>query len=780
VGSEVPVIASLLGNNGTLVTGQEVEWMLTRDGVGTFMSPGERGTFECFNRLRGLPKKVDATYVINSTSRRYQRLDRGTPVTYDDVEIQPGQAWVTLSSPVEGNSYLTVYAPGVAEWDRRQQTAVVHWVDAQWNFPPPSVNPVGTAHQFVTSVSRQSDGSPIAGWTVRYEIVGGPAAEWRPNGGTVIDVTTNELGQAVAEIAQVQPLDGTSQVNVQIIRPGMRGERAFAVGSGTTFKTWTQANICIETIGQLQAAVGTEMYYRLEVTNPSGVTASNVVVTDQAPRNITFVRSSVQADASPSGQEWRLGTVAPGERKQIEVTYKVVEPGNFNYCANVSADGGLAARDCITTNAQGSDTRPLDIRVNGPTSANVGSQVAFDVEVINASDRPATGLVVTDTFDAGLEHSVSGSPIERDLRDLQPGQTERFTINFRVTRPGQLCQLIEVRGSGNLQSSTRYCITAIAAPGAGGDRFQGGVTEQDDRDRTERDAPSTEGGVLGPRFDVSKTGPVRQRVGETAEFVIQVTNTGDVTLNNVRVTDNYDPSLDPTAATGGYVISGGSLVWNMGNLPPGKTIRLRVNCQCLRAARTACNRVSVSADGLTAVGDEACLEIADAGAAGPTTDEGRTPAPISPNPIEPGNPPANEPTFAPRRGATGANVPSADGQEGLTLSVGDQPDPVRIGAETVYQVVIANRGAAGDRQVKLTVEIPAMTTFAGVEGPVRAKLTDRKVEFEPIAEIRPGESITFQIRARGASAGSGRLIATATSENQRAGLRTEEPTEVTN
>jgi uncharacterized repeat protein (TIGR01451 family) len=347
-----------------------------------------------------------------------------------------------------------------------------------------------------------------------------------------------------------------------------------------------------------------------------------------------------------------------------------------------------------------------------------------------------------------------------------------------VTKPGQLCQLVEVRGAGGLRSSNRTCLTAIVPGGSRYDDDSGSVTEPRNRDRTESQAPSRST-YTGPHLTVKKTGPVRKRVGETAEFTIEVTNDGSETANNIRIADNYDQSLDPVAATDGWVISGGALVWTVGELEAGKTVKRQINCECLQPTFNSCNRVTVTAEGVAAVAGEACLEISRKhDPLRPSEDPDESPPPITPNPIRPdasSAPEAPNPRFEPAPRPRGGIPPAT----GLTLTVGDQRDPVRVGEEMTYQVVLANRTNASDRRVLLSVEIPDNMTMAGVEGPVRApKILNRIAEFEPIAELRANESITFQIRCRAVEPGDGRFTAKATSENQPSGARAEEPTQV--
>ena len=220
VNSEVVMIASVCGGDGYMVTGERVEWMLPPGEMGQIVGFGQRGFFDVADLFRGLPKKLSNTYVINSTLSRPTILDRGTPTPVDDVPVLAGQAWVTVTSGREGTSHVTAYSPNVPAWDRRQQTATIYWIDAQWTFPPPSINPVGSRHMFTTMVTRQSDGAPALGDVVRYEIVGGPEAGFAPEGTTAVEVPVNGMGQASAEIFQKAAAAGSNQVAIQVVRAG--------------------------------------------------------------------------------------------------------------------------------------------------------------------------------------------------------------------------------------------------------------------------------------------------------------------------------------------------------------------------------------------------------------------------------------------------------------------------------------------------------------------------------------------------------------------------------
>ena len=182
VGTEVVVLAGVCGQKGVLNTRESVEWMLAPGGVGHFVDIGNGVNERFFHRIGLGPKKVDNTYAQAKTVSKLITLTRGTPEPGDDVTVQPGQSWITVSSPIEGTSHVTAYAPDVYGWDGRKQTSLIYWVDAQWVFPPPAINPAGTRHAFTTVVTRQSDNAPQVGWHVRYEIIDGPDAGFAPEG----------------------------------------------------------------------------------------------------------------------------------------------------------------------------------------------------------------------------------------------------------------------------------------------------------------------------------------------------------------------------------------------------------------------------------------------------------------------------------------------------------------------------------------------------------------------------------------------------------------------
>ncbi len=745
VGSEVIMIATVVNQAGGTLPRERVEWTIAQGGVGQFGSPGQRGAFDFLDALRGLPKKVNNTYVVNSTVSHATTIDRGTPTPTDDVAIRSGQAWVTVTSPVEGSSFVTAYAPDVKGWDQRQQTGSIYWIDSQWMFPPPTINPAGTRHSFTTSVTRQTDGSPLAGWIVRYEITGGPDAGFSPDGGPILEVMTSESGQATAEIFQKAATAGSNQISIQVIHPsGATGPgRRVVVGSGSTTATWISSDITLRTSGPAQAGVGAVATYRIEVTNPASVPVQGVVVVDQAPAGLVFLNSNPAPISSPGGQQWQLGDLGPRQTQVIEANFRVEQAGSLSYCASVTTSSGTSTKSCATTQVGAGQ---LDVAIRGPAAAEVGTDATFTIEVTNRGDTPATTVVISDRFDAGLQHTAAASPIEANVAQIAARETRRITVTFHVAQAGQLCQEVTVTADGNLRGEGRTCITAadragLAVPPAAGPTPAAPPSNPTPAVPPAAAAPQTIPRTPGgSRLTVHMTGPDHRKLGESAQFVSTVTNVGDAPLNNVLVSDVAETSLEVTGAEVGFEIRGGALTWTVPTLEPGQSKSFRVDCRCVKESTRACNRVNVTADGGTTGGDEACVEIT-----APAAAAAATPATASK----------------------------------MSIAVADQADPIRAGGETTYQIVLSNNGAGRAKQVALSVTVsPEMTITEVHTSPVRGTMFPRSVKFTPIAEIRPGESITFELRVRGDRAGTGRLHAEVTSDQDRSPIVADETTQI--
>jgi hypothetical protein len=237
---------------------------------------------------------------------------------------------------------------------------------------------------------------------------------------------------------------------------------------------------------------------------------------------------------------------------------------------------------------------------------------------------------------------------------------------------------------------------------------------------------------------VTKKGPDRRRVGEMALFVIEVTNTGAAPLEQLRIADNFETSLEPARATeGSEWFENSALGWRVDSLAPGRSVRREIELRCLRPTPRSCNRVTVTARGIEAVAAEACLEIMDAAAQPP---------------------------------------PAAAAE--LSVSIAETADPIKIDGQTTYQIVVANKSDQSAFDVEVTVKFSDQLRLEGIFGPVQGTVAAGTVRFTPLREVRSGENPSFELRFQGAQAGTARVQVSVTIRGQAKPAAAEQTTEV--
>jgi uncharacterized repeat protein (TIGR01451 family) len=452
----------------------------------------------------------------------------------------------------------------------------------------------------------------------------------------------------------------------------------------------------LRTSAPAQATVGQTITLQIEVSNTGRGPARDVVVSQELPAGLTLQGSTPEAAVSGNRLEWRLGDLAAGQAQVVELSSLVARGGIIDQCPSVVTADGQSARDCARTSVA---VPTIEARIVGPSTAVVGQDVTFQATIVNRGNVPATGLLAVARFDAGLEHEVATSPIERNLDDLQPGRSETFNITFRVTRAGRLCNTLEIVSGGAAQATAQACVTASNPPPPSGTSRPNPSTGP-----ALPDTPDSE--ASNPALTIKHSGPASKDVGETAEFTINVTNSGDTPLTNLVVTAAYDVGLAPENATDGHKVdAAGRLTWTFGSLRPGKSIALQVVCRCEEAAPRLCGTATATAAEVTRKSAQACVRV------------------LSP-------------------------------KSELSLAVNSLRNPVTVGKEVTYEIRVKNIGGSLDRNVVVEFTVPQGMTFVplGTTAPGGSRrVTEVQAptyRFDPVAEVKANETLTYRVRVR--------------------------------
>ena len=449
VGSEVVLLAGLSGANGHYVARQPVEWLLSQESVGHFVDVGEDDSHSLSHLLHRQPERRSGDFAVARTSSRAQAITRGTPTTSDDIWLQKGQTWLTLTSASEGISHVTAVATDAENWEQRRQTATVQWVDAQWLLPSPMVVRAGQQQILTTTINRNSSRSPVRGWLVRYHIQSGPAAGFGPERAQSVEIGTDAQGKASVSLQPVGNEPGVTQVKIEILSPSLTGldGQPVVVGQGMTSVTWSAAGLAVRIVGPPMGAVGATLDYQIEVTNPGDLPAENVVVTAEVPPLLRVLGS--QDGIVGANVEWLIDKLPPRGSERFKLQCRAMSSGNVRISARAAATGITSERSHADTEIMQSALR-LSMELAGvenPDAIQVGDRVSFNIELTNTSNVPLTNVQLRDAHAIGLqEANGEPNPIVKSLGNLAPGASAQLAITFVVRQPGRALSHIKRNG----------------------------------------------------------------------------------------------------------------------------------------------------------------------------------------------------------------------------------------------------------------------------------------------------------------------------------------------
>jgi len=578
VATQHVMVATVTNADGQPLGGRRVEWMLS-DGVGAIVDIDKDGVYTSEGSLSTagrsrdeLGYKVDNTFAVSHTAEYDYTLDMGTSDPSDDMLVRRGQTWCAITATIEGTTNVLAYAPGIADWNEHKKLAHKHWMDVDWEWPATATNKVGTPHGLTTMVSRHSDGSALVGYLVTYEITGGPAAGFAPDGAQSATVETDGSGMAAVTLMQAEPAAGTNTIDVSIVRAGNDAccEPEKFISAGTTTKTWIAPGIEINKSAPAEAMGGEVFSYDITVRNTSDVDVADVSVDDTLPDGIEYVDSNPTAQRSGQSLSWTLGSMAPGARRSITVDVRGTRTGTFENCATVDAELGLTDEDCATTVIV---SPALALEKSCTPEALVCDPITYTYTVRNTGDGPATSVRIRDQLAAGLALQGGGRNVDIDVGTLGPGESRDFTVDIDASQTGTYASTARATGDGGLQDEAT-CSTTVREP------------------------------VL----TIAKTGPATSFTGRNVTYQITVTNTGDAPATDAAIVDTLPAGTTFRSATNNGANTGSTVRWDLGDLAPGASRTVGLTLMSTSVGSKT-NRATVSADCADDASDQATTEF---------------------------------------------------------------------------------------------------------------------------------------------------------------------------
>ena len=275
--------------------------------------------------------------------------------------------------------------------------------------------------------------------------------------------------------------------------------------------------------------LGQTITYQIVVQNTGNVTVHNIVVTD--------------ANAQIQGNSV-ISTLAPNDTAVLTATHVVTQAeidagyisnqavGTFTYDGNVyddysdDLDPSSPSGDDDPTITNISQNPSLEVTKNDqlpytPQNMTVGDVITYEILVTNTGNVTLNLVNVTDNNAV----FISGNPIT----NLAPGATARVITQHTITQADL--------DAGQVSNS------ATASTDFNGSTYSDTSDDTDSASPGGDDDPTITHLIQNPEIEVTKDDnfnllPQNINVGDVIQYNIVVTNTGNVTLYNISVSDN--------------------------------------------------------------------------------------------------------------------------------------------------------------------------------------------------------------------------------------------------
>jgi len=219
--------------------------------------------------------------------------------------------------------------------------------------------------------------------------------------------------------------------------------------------------------------------------------------------------------------------------------------------------------------------------------------------------------------------------------------------------------------------------------------------------------------VRKPVLTITKTGSKQGYLGRPVTYNIKVSNQGDAVARNVVLTDPIPSGSSFDSASDGGVSGDGRVMWRLGDLGPGadKDVQVRLIA--------------------TAIGTITNQATATATAAEPVSASAQTPI---------------------------MGIP------GVLLEVADVGDPVEVGNDEVYMIVVTNQGSAMATNIAIVCRLEENMSFVSVSGPTQAESDGSTIRLTPLATLAAKSKATWQVRVKAVKPGDVRFHVSLTSD----------------
>lgn len=337
------------------------------------------------------------------------------------------------------------------------------------------------------------------------------------------------------------------------------------------------------------------------------------------------------------------------------------------------------------------------LRVLAPQKGNENGLITYRVVAANRSSAKAFEVKVK--LDLPEKTTLHGSKPE-------PEKVQKTLVWNLGTLEGQCQKMIEVTLKSESEGPVDACFRVA---------YEHGVCVTTTASCKSPTKPKIDESLPVPKttgqLSVLKIAPAKQGMGIPILYSITVTNTGRIPLRDVALSDTFPPNsvyVQNSADNNGQLQGPESkkMLWKLGTMLPGevRTVTFKVRPTQVGTFLNVANAQGVDPDGLKVVSNDSHS----------TTD--------------------------------------VSGMANIYMEVKDSVDPIFVGQETQYTVLVRNTGTAPSTNIRVLAEVPVGLTVTGIKPDTDAaasgfKPSEQRINFAAF-NLQPGQEKTFVIRVK--------------------------------
>jgi uncharacterized repeat protein (TIGR01451 family) len=206
--------------------------------------------------------------------------------------------------------------------------------------------------------------------------------------------------------------------------------------------------------------------YSVTVANPGDAPANDVQVNVAVPVGfkVSAASNNGKYDAAARTILWSVGTVNPGEKKEVSYKCSAAQIGDHKHVAAAQASGGLRSASDVVTTVEGIASLLMELAdVDDPIE--VGAETGYEVRVTNHGSAAATNVEIRALIPKEMAIKSCQGPTEHKVE----GQEVVFAAIPKLAPKADAVYRIKVKAqaAGDVRFRARLASDSLSEPAIG-------------------------------------------------------------------------------------------------------------------------------------------------------------------------------------------------------------------------------------------------------------------------------------------------------------------------